>query len=250
MQTSAADGHLSDGEIVQLVDGVLAGPGRERADAHLAGCDACGGRLRQVRTRSVRLAHLLADADWPVPPARVPDELSVRRTRRTVWLRIAAGVLLLVSAGAVASPLRARVLGWVSNGWMWADAEEVRSPRTNASTQPAPAPSAARVSFVPAGGVFTLEFDHAAPGRTVELAPGGSASAVVEQVGGTSAVELLVIPHESRVRVRNSPADGADYRVRVPDGAQRVRIRVEGGPAVTLTRAMLVDGERVQLGGS
>ncbi|MBW3655506.1 MAG: hypothetical protein KY444_05335 [Gemmatimonadetes bacterium] len=250
MQTSAADGHLSDGEIVQLVDGVLAGPGRERADAHLAGCHACGGRLRQVRTRSARLTHLLAEADWPLPPARVPDELSVRRTRRTLWLRIAAGVLLLVSAGAVASPLRARMLGWVSDGWAWIAEEEVRPSRTNATTPPAPAASAARVSFVPAGGVLTLEFDHAGPGRTVELAPSGSASAVVEQVGGTSPVELLMIPHESRVRVRNGPADASDYRVRVPDGAERVRIRVRGRPTVTLTRAQLADGERVPLGGS
>jgi hypothetical protein len=254
MPTSVADGHLSDGEIVQALDGALPPPERERADAHLAGCDLCGGRLRQLRVRSVRLGALLREADWETPPAQALDELSVRRARRTApvprpWLRAAAVVLVLLGAGVLASPLRARALEWISTQWAQLSGAEARP------TAPAPPsleepPAGTRIRFVPVGGVFTVEFDFAQPGGTVTLRLGDSDSATVEQVGGSAPVELLVIPSESRVRVRNRAGDTSDYRVRVPEGAQGVRIRVGNRPAVTASRAQLADGERVRLGGS
>jgi anti-sigma factor RsiW len=255
MSVTLADGHLSDGEMVQLMDGELAGPERERADAHLTACEVCGGRLRRLRGRSLRLGALLREADWEVPPAQAPDELSVRRARRAAapaprsWLRAAAVVLVLLGVVVVASPLRARVTDWLTDTWA-----QITGAETRPTASPAPPPgertAGTRVRFVPVGGVFTVELDHPQREGTATLRLSGSDSATVEQVGGGAPVELLVVPSESRVRVRNRPGDTSDYRVRVPEGAREVRIRLGDRPAVTVSRARLADGERVPLGGS
>lgn len=251
MHSSVANEHLSDGDIVQVMDGQTAGPGHERAASHLAGCDVCAARLRQLRRRSVRLTRLLGEADWEVPPARVPHEMPVRRARRAprAALRAAAVVLLLVGAGALASPLRAWVTSWASEGWVWLAGEEVRAGAEDPGTLTVESPARARVRFVPADGVFTLHFDEAEAGRMLELGLSGSDTATVEQMGGTAAAALLVIPHESRVRVRSGAADGANYRVLVPNGTPEVRIQVGDWPARVVSRAQVAAGEHVRLGG-
>lgn len=251
MHSSVAEEHLADGDIVQVMDGVAAEPTNSHAGAHLAQCDVCTARLRQLRRRSERLGHLLREADWVVPPTPLRDEVSVRRARRAPpgALRAAAVVLLLVGAGAIASPLRAWVANWASEGWVWLAGEEARPATEGPGTIAVEPPSRPRVRFVPADGVFTVHFDEAHAGGTVELGLSRSDFATVEQVGGAAAAALLVIPHESRVRVRGGTADPADYLVRVPDGTREVRIQVGVRPARVVSRTQVASGERVRLGG-
>lgn len=249
--TSLAGEHLPDGEIVRLLDGELSPAEREHAEAHAAACEACGARLRQLRARATRLAALLGESDWKVPAAEVPDELALRRARRAgaalrarPWMRAAAVVALLLGMGVVATPVRAWVAEWVEEQWsrLFPPREEAAAPVALPSGGPR---AGSRVQFTPAGETFTLELTAAQAGGAVEVRRAGTALATAEQVGGATPAELLVLP--AGVRVQNSAASTASYRVTVPASVRIVRVRVGSAPPVVLDAARLAAGARVEL---
>jgi hypothetical protein len=263
MPTSLAEEHLSDGDMVRLLDGEMDPGERARLEAHAAGCEACASRLRQLRRRSARLSGILlaSDPEAPPAPAEAPDELTLRRIRRDreartapaprPWLRAAAVVALLLAAGVVASPLRAVVAEWLRTRW-----ERIAAPDARPAAPPAEAPAAApaepagsgaRVQFTPQGTTFTLEVATPQAGGAVEVRRAAGASATAEQTGGGEQADLLVLP--AGVRIRNAPGATADYRVTVPASVRTVRVRVGEGRETVLTAEEVAEGARVGLGG-
>src|SRR5690606_13250297 len=125
MRGFVAGVHLSDGDLVRLLDG-QAEPGESaRGRDHLAACVDCDRRLRDLQRRSASISALLAEADFDVPPAlrdagpRVARRAraAAARRKRIVWLRAASIGVILLGAGILAGPARARVTDWVSDLW-------------------------------------------------------------------------------------------------------------------------------------
>jgi hypothetical protein len=257
MHAPPADEHLDDGAIVRLLDGE---PGdRAAADAHLAACPVCAERLATLRRRSLNLGALLARGDFPVSatpraPAAPVDELAARRAARgapsRVWLRAAAVVALVVSAGLFSSPVRA----WIRDllGGLGGAPVAVQ-PAPAPKPAPAPAtearPASARIQFTPGGDELTVEIAHAQAGGALVLsaAPGAAASAEVRGPAGTTPAALLVLP--AALRIANEPGSVAEYHVAVPASVQRVRVHIGGGAAVVVPAAELAGGRRIGLGG-
>jgi hypothetical protein len=95
-------GHLTDREVAGFLDADLAGPERERVEAHLDACDECRSELLQV-------ARLAQEVSTPGDPrAGVPANSARRPASRWRWpvgiggLAVAAALatLLLWPAGA------------------------------------------------------------------------------------------------------------------------------------------------------
>jgi|GEM_PF-1398604 len=262
--------HLEDGELLCLLDGEAEAVARGDAEAHLEACAACRGRMERFRTRRERLASLLASADFspPVPmtppstvllseagptageaataragakviPLRGRPAPAGRRVDRP-WLRAAAAVLLLAAAVAVATPARAWIAQWVGRQWSQL-AHGGRSAPAPPPAAPAPAPPAApqasaQVRFVPAGSELRVEVAHAQRAGTLTLVPVAGTAALAE-VLGAQGVELLVVP--SGLRIRNAANDAAGYRIQVPEGVRRVRVRVGAGRESVIERTSI-----------
>ncbi|HEU4561041.1 MAG TPA: hypothetical protein VFS20_24530 [Longimicrobium sp.] len=252
--------HLDDGELLSLLDGEADGAPRTDGEAHLAACPVCRERMERYRTRRERLAQLLVRADFPVPAAPsvgsvadAPDDPKViplrpraatrqPRFHQRPWLRAAAVVLLLVAAAVVATPARAWITEWVSRQWnRVAQDDRPTPPRAAPPVQAPPArpQASAQVRFVPSGSELRVDVASVQATGTLTLVPvdGPAASA---EVLGAQAVELLVVP--SGLRIRNTSIVSADYRVRVPDGVRRVRVRIGGAPEVTVERGEIGSG--------
>lgn len=103
--------HLSEDDVVDLANDLLDEPTRSRMVAHAAACPRCDGRLREVvgaheRGRA-RAQDYLARADAPEMNAhgragnRHASASTLRRSRPTAVLLVAAGVLMAAAAGVV-----------------------------------------------------------------------------------------------------------------------------------------------------
>lgn len=238
--------HLDDGELLCLLDGEADGALRTDGEAHLAACGTCRERLDRYRTRRERLAHLLVRADYPVPVAPSADPKVIPLRPRAAaprpafggrpWLRAAAVVLLLATAAAMATPARAWIMEWVGRQWSRVAQEDRPAAPRSAPVQapPAQAQASAQVRFVPAGSELRVDVANPQSTGALTLVPVSGQSASAEVVGA-QAVEMLVVP--SGLRIRNTPGASADYRVQVPDGVRRVRVRIGSGSEITVERA-------------
>ena len=235
--------HPDEGALLRLLDGEADADERAGWTAHVDACERCRGELERFRARRERLGALLARADFPVPASAPPRPGVVRlplaraaqaRPADRRWLRAAAAVLLLLAAAAVATPARAWIAEWL--GARWAALAQPAPERGRPAPAPAPAPvapaqsaSSARVRFVPTRSELLVDVAHrqAAGAITLVAADGEAAGA---EVLGTDAVDLLVVP--DGVRIRNRGTSSAGYRVTVPAGVRRVRLRVAGAERV------------------
>lgn len=223
--------HLSDGDLVRLLDGQAEPRESAWGTDHLVVCVDCDRRLRNLQRRSAAISTLLADADFDVPAAlrdagtrvaRMARAATARR-RRIVWLRAASICAILLGAGILAGPARAWVTEWVSDLWT-----ELLTGNRAAGAGPA-APQAqpdggTRVRFTPTGPELSIEFATAPDEGRVELRVGDGPTTVVEVLGGVAEAELLVLP--AGVRVLNAPGARASYRVTVPTTVRIVRIAI------------------------
>jgi hypothetical protein len=254
MNTPLTNTHLSDGDLVRLLDGEADAPEREHADQHLAKCAECRQRLQTLQHRSARLSEVLASSDWKAPPApTVPDELELRRARKRrmdavrptrSWLRAAAVILVLLGAGVVASPARAWVTDWV--GARWAELAAVWEPELSPDAGTGPQQKAGtRVQFTPEGSEFSLEFVTAQAGGAVIIRQKEVPFAAAEIVRGSAPTDLLVLP--AGLRVQNTPESTAEYRIVVPAHTREVRIRIGDGAPRVFTAAEIAAGARLDL---
>jgi len=232
MRGFVAGVHLSDGDLVRLLDG-QAEPGESaRGRDHLAACVDCDRRLRDLQRRSASISALLAGADFDVPPAlrdagpRVARRAraAAARRKRIVWLRAASICAILLGAGILAGPARARVTDWVSDLWTGLLTGD-RAAGADAAAPQAQPDGGTRVRFTPTGPELSIEFASVPDEGRVELRVGDGPTTVVEVLGGVAEAELLVLP--AGVRVLNEPGAGASYRVTVPTTVRIVRIAVD-----------------------
>lgn len=231
MSAVASRAHLSDGELVRLMDGQAEPGEREWGRDHLAACAACDRRFRVLRRRSGAISALLAEADVEVP-ATLRDAgprvarmaaASAARHRRVAWMRAASIAALVVAAGVLAGPARAWVTNWVAEVWPGILAGR-RQPAAEAGAPPEPVEVGARVRFRPIGAELSIELASAQDAGRLELRVGADPTTLVEVLGDGAEAELLVLP--GGVRVLNSPGESASYRVTVPATVRTVRIFV------------------------
>ncbi|HEV2130285.1 MAG TPA: hypothetical protein VGR27_04255, partial [Longimicrobiaceae bacterium] len=228
-----------DAELVRLIDGEGEAEERARVLAHTATCAQCAERLEMIRHRGQRLSELLADWDAhtiPVPDSPLsPGDLESARARRRspapaslpVWMRAAAGIVLLLGVGMTVSPLRA----WVMEQWAEVAAQLAGREMVEQPERPRVAAPGHLVSFLPEGDEFLLQVDAPQAEGVLELLIEAVPRASAEISGGGAEENLLVLPEG--LRIRNAAGSQASYRVTLPAELREVRVRIGDSPAVS-----------------
>ncbi|WP_419937050.1 anti-sigma factor family protein [Candidatus Palauibacter sp.] len=229
--------HVGDGALLALLDGELTTAERRPVEAHLASCPECAARSDEMRfatRRATAALDLLAvpESRIEMPAAlreaarRAPMPLANARARR--WARlsrrsvaVAAGVTLLVAAGAYAVP-GSPVKGWVDDGldavaaWI-ADDSQVAGDAGPSRVSVAPREGAVRIMVV--GG-------HEGTRLTVELSDGETATVAARDASfhvEPGVIEVAGAADEIRVTL---PRDAAIGSVVIDE---REVVRLEGG---------------------
>jgi hypothetical protein len=248
---STTDGHLTDAEVLGVADAQLGVSLRARADAHLAGCDDCADRLQRLRLRQHRLSALLRETDFDVPAAAPPvpgvADIGSARERRTAhamprafptWLRIAAAIVLLLTATLAIPPVQAAVVGWLRAQWSRITGE-------TAVQAPAPPTPARRgdmhIAFEHGGDEFRLELAVAQPGGTIAIRRGEGTDVVAD--ADRPDIEPVLLP--GGLRLLNAAAADASYELTVPPTVTTVTVVVAGETVARLMTQQLVDGVRL-----
>jgi hypothetical protein len=230
-------GHATDGELMRLLDGEKPS-GDSPIDGHVTQCAECAARLARYRHRSAALADLLrATAPKPVDTARIRpplDDISGARLRRQrrkpVWshagLRAAATIVVVAGVAAAAPPvrewLREQVQRWVGP-----------APATPVDSSPAAAPIERRtvagpvVRFDVPSSELVVQLDSAQLAGTIEITSGNASRAEAQITTDLRDEWLIVLPGE--LRIRNTGASRASYRLTVPASVRQVRLRTSGG---------------------
>jgi len=207
-----------DGTLVVYLDGGLEPGARADVAAHVHDCVRCADRLAELEARSRGVGAWLARHE-PTPPPREAYDLAARPRTASAPRRwaIAAGIVLAV--GVVAGPARGWLLGRIG-----------LAPDGPAASPPVATGETSTTSFVPAGDEVTVSFDAGATGRRLVVALG--TDPLVTLRAPAPDVELLVRP--DRVEVHDAHQPPRDYRLTVPDGVRRIRVRVPGARDVVL----------------
>lgn len=259
--------HLDDSDLLALVDDELTPMERDVRLVHVARCDACAQRLQALRRRASGFSRLLADVQLPddfvyprLPePSRVTPITAAPSLRRTgwthsAWARAAVIALVVIVPFATVAPLRAWALDRLGAAWgevrdAFGGADEPSAP-TPPPAAPAAVPAAeapvsgSTVFFTPAPGRFVLDVGAAQASGTLTLGRAEGSEGSAEVVGGATETPLV---SESGIRLLNTAASTASYRVLLPATVARVRVRVGGGPPIDLTAADLARGRVVEL---
>jgi len=93
---------------------------------------------------------------------------------------------------------------------------------------PAPSASPATIAFVPQAAELTIRFDSVQASGTVTLLADSGRQVSASITGGAADEGFVVLP--DGLRIRNSGASVATYRVSVPTSIGRVRVHVGIGP--------------------
>ena len=156
------------------------------------------------------------------------------------WLRAAAVVVGLLALGSAVRPVRA----WIGARWAALTAHEVVA--VHAAPQapiPAPAPAAATsVAFVPGAASFVVAFDAVPAGGRLSVEPGATDRLTLTSTGRAG---VLVLPGE--LRVQNAAASTSDYRVQMPAGITRLRVRVGGRTVLDVAPTAATHGWSIDL---
>lgn len=226
-----SESHVSDVELVCIIDNEAVEPA---VASHIALCSSCTARIGTLRSRLDRLSVVLDETDAvarDAAPTVTLDMLKARASARKLararrfppWLSAAAGVLLCVGVAAAAVP---SLRSWISGQWSAVITHPTRAPRPVA-TQTTDASTI--VSFVPEeGDQFVIRFD-AVPAAGVLDVTSADGRASAEIVRGGANDELVVLPGE--LRIRNSSASTADYRITLPCTVHSLHIEFEDQPS-------------------
>jgi hypothetical protein len=273
--------HTSDEDLIRYMDHQLDREALRRTALHLRTCPECAGRLEELERTSSSVSRWLGGlpVEMPDPNKRAVALAAMERARfrrsatgplGTAWVRIAAGIFLLLGLGVGTSPGRAwmaqavvriyggepspiaaRLVEWLGEGERLMDAAPVPAPAKAASGEDsggigplgASADSAPAAAPVPPGSAPPVRFGP--PGPDVELAfrsiqDGGSATLWIRDVPAangqiTSGLggERLV-PTADGLEVRNRRDSRADYVVTIPTRFRFVRVRVGDSPEVLI----------------
>ncbi|HEV2131657.1 MAG TPA: zf-HC2 domain-containing protein [Longimicrobiaceae bacterium] len=231
--------HLTEGELVQHLDGELSAADRERVLAHAATCGECVERLRALQAQSDAFAELVVRLPAPrygelrrartlTVLKRAETQASARRRSGSRWpLRAAASVAVIFTAAFTVEPVRA----WMMEQW-----EGLTTPTAIERAGPLAAnettwEASPQIAFEPVGEVFVLELRHPQRRGTVTLRVADVPQATA-QVVGRRAEDLLVLPNG--IRIENAADASADYLLTLPAGLRLVRLRPGSAPEITI----------------
>jgi anti-sigma factor RsiW len=203
--------HVSDGDLVRLVDGEVDVAEQMELEGHVDSCEDCAGRYLELRRKIATVGAAIRRGDFAFP----------KRNVRTWGLRAAALLVALTAVGVTVQPVRAWIVEQTRALWAVVAGGEETAATPGTTSVESNDPTAA-VSFVPAGDVFVLEFStRQASGRlTVETVVGETASATV--FGGSERERLVVLP--TGLRIVNDSTAAADYKVELPRALARLFI--------------------------
>lgn len=232
-------GHVSDGDLVRLMDGACEAAEARGIEDHMASCSQCRARLERTRVRFGRLSEALAMADFPgvgggaAVAARAPGWRPATR-------RIAASIAVLLGAALAFSPVRA----WVGQGLARILPEPAAAP-----VEVLPPDGFSVVAFDPQGPVFTIEVTQPQAGAALVLELTSDTRVSARTEGGGGREELVVLP--SGLRVETGGPSGATFHVSVPVSLSTVVVRVGGVEVRRIDPSRGAPGDRwtVQLGG-
>lgn len=219
--------HPSPGLILRRMDGELEPALDHRVARHVERCAVCQGREQRMRARSGDVSRAVGGAlrATPVPELQ---RAATRRAMRTATRRKESRRWRLRGLAAVASAAGVLVLSWTVGplrAWVWE-----RGPSEAESTAaPAALPGAvvgaegSIVAFAAPGETFFLEIDNPQGGGDLLLQV-LAVDRATAQITDTSGESMLVLPRG--LRIENSPASTASYRITLPTSVQRVLLRV------------------------
>jgi hypothetical protein len=230
VDTAAPGPHLDDGALLLLLDGEGSAAERARLATHIGTCDVCHRRHDVLAAWSSGVSEVLARSD---APARTFALVRERRAPRLPWRwRPAAAAAVLLALGTVA--LGAPVRTWVVERWTGLR-RLLHMPEASRSGQTPPrTPSAVgMVSFtLDADSLVVRVATRQAEGSLVlETSATPTASTVVRGQGEHEGI--LVLPDE--LRIVNTPASRATYRITVPARLRRVVVMIDRDAPISLT---------------
>jgi anti-sigma factor RsiW len=211
--------HATDGMLLALVDGEIAGTAEAGLREHLAVCDQCAGELHEMQRLSTRTHEALSLLHAPPPMLRARAALAARQRDRGVGRRMArmsawgiakAAMLLIALAGVAA-----------------------------AAIPDSPVRRALETTFTRVAQLFTDE-NAAAPAADIITEPGSPAVPALETTS------MAIVPAEGRVRIiLHAPAGAVDVEVRLVDA---MRARVETATTTADVRLRSAAG-RIEVSG-
>lgn len=233
--------HYTEGVLQAYLDGEVAGESRAAVAAHVAGCAACAGRLRELGDLADAFRNAIALTDVAPLPSAALNELRVRaRATRSNWFAAAGlaraasmvlGLTLVAAAAVPGSPL---------NGWLRQVLAREDEPLPVAPAPPEAAPpQLGGIYFAPADGRIRIGLRSLAPNATVEVSLVDSDRALVEAadiknfrtspgradvVGASGAVRIFIprVARDAAIEV-----DGELYVTRVGDEFKLVNPKAE-----------------------
>lgn len=190
---------------------------------HVAACEICSTRSREIAANDATVAELLGSLDHPLPQARASVS-----ARHSGLLRRAA--LVAGAAATMAGAAAALVPSSPLHRWIVARAAPAATSRQAPPAPPdnaAPAAPASRdVAFasgiaVPATATLDVEFRREQASGVIEIKRTAPGDVTFRSRGGMTAYDVA----DGRVAIDNrTPADG--YFIDVPTTVQRVRVHV------------------------
>jgi hypothetical protein len=225
--------HPSAGELVRRLDRELDPRAEARLARHLERCASCRARLEELTEHSNDAAQWLRGITFADPGNLLRREAardavraaalrrrSIVRVRRG-WAAAAAVAALLVVSFSV-DPLRA---------WMMQRLAITQPGAAGASVASLPSAvvggEGSVISFHPASGTFELSVERAQTVGEVLLQVRAVSQATAQVTNGATET-MLVLP--SGLRIENSAASRASYRVTLPASVREVTVRVGDGP--------------------
>ena len=238
--------HLTDADLIRMLDGEPALSAVHDVRGHIATCDVCVARRELLSERRRRLAMLLTSTDIAVAAPSVPVELLLARARapRPLHRRpaVRAAAVLLVAGTLAAQPA---VRGWMSEQWRRVTdrtppTASVSSPPSSSPAAP-PAVAGTALTFESGPGPFTIVLEGRPSSGTLTIVSAEGTRASVERVSGVN-LDLLVMPQG--FRVRDAEGATASFVVRVPRSAGRVHVRFGESTSSREITVDLGDAER------
>ncbi|MGH7527215.1 MAG: anti-sigma factor family protein [Gemmatimonadales bacterium] len=223
--------HLDEERVQRLLHRELAPQAEGSARDHLASCSECRSRVAEAEREETRILALLRQVDHP--PRRVDVEAITAGSRQRApgWGRWAAGILLVLGAGAAYALPGSPLPRLVERVIKWVEPEKERPAPVAPSGQ---AEGAARGIAVAPGDRFTVRFSTApADGlATVSLTDAGEVA--VRALSGAASFTS----EPAGISIDAEGASGR-FEILIPREAPSVEIRIGG------RRVFLKQGSRV-----
>jgi hypothetical protein len=223
--------HLNDEQIQRLMHGEMDAAARETASRHIAECHECARALAEAEREEAVIFDLLEAVDHEATVVDAARVAIPTRTHSTVWVRRAAGIVVVAALAGAAyaipgSPLPALVKRIAS----------LMTGPTPPATVDAPTPGAPVTSgiAVPAGENFVIEFASPQDNGSMTVTLTDDTMVRVRAIGGTAAFTTDV----GRLDIGNA-GSSADYEIELPRRARWIEIRVAS------TARWHKDGDRV-----